>query len=285
MRNIFLFINRYFNFLIFLLLQVVSIYFIVNYNKYHQAAFGSVTNVVTGKINTRYNQVEYYFQLKKTNDSLVAANNRLYNNLRYNYELPDTVGRVYVDTLLVDSLKAYQTITYNRAKVVANSVNSQSNYIVIHYQGTDTLAAGMGVVDINNAVVGIITEVDGAYAVVMSLLHKDSHISGMLSRDGETGTLNWDGKETNIIYLTNITKGARVAKGDSVITSGYSTSFPRGLAIGRIQEIYKDASTTNLKLKFRSAANFYTLQYVYVIKNVQQKSVNQILEKIKSQPH
>ena len=38
----------------------------------------------------------------------------------------------------------------------------------------------MGVVDPNHHVVGIITEVTNDYAVVMSILHKDSHISGKL---------------------------------------------------------------------------------------------------------
>ena len=62
MRNIFLFISRYFNFLIFLLLQVICIYFITRYSKYHQAAFGSISNNITGKVNSEYNKVEYYFE-------------------------------------------------------------------------------------------------------------------------------------------------------------------------------------------------------------------------------
>ena len=67
----------------------------------------------------------------------------------------------------------------------------------------------MGIVDPNNAVVGIITEVADDYAVVMSLLHKDSHISGKLLKAGETGHVTWDGKEPNIITLTDIPKSAK----------------------------------------------------------------------------
>ena len=64
MRNIFYFIRRYFNVLFFLLLQGLSIYFIVHYSRYHKAMFSSTMNQVTGKINEQYSKVEYYFQLK-----------------------------------------------------------------------------------------------------------------------------------------------------------------------------------------------------------------------------
>ncbi|MEO6405321.1 MAG: rod shape-determining protein MreC [Ferruginibacter sp.] len=283
MRNIFLFISRYFNFLFFIFLQGICIYLITSYSKYHQAALGSVTNVVTGKINERYNKVEYYFQLKRTNDSLLKANERLYNMLKSNYELPDSVSRTVIDTIRNDSITKYRRLNFISAKVVSNSVSAQNNYIVLHTSQSSQLKAGMGVVDINNATVGIITEVDGEYAVVMSLLHKDSHISGKLLKKGETGTLNWDGKQPNIIFLSNIPKSARIAKGDSIITSGFSTSFPQGLLIGRVEEVYADAATTNYKVKFHTAANFYSLQFVYIIINEDQEPVKKILEKLKTQ--
>ena len=282
MRNIFLFISRYFNFLVFLLLQALCIYFITSYSKYHQAAFGAVSNNVTGKINTEYNKVEYYFQLKKTNDSLLKANELLYNKLRTNFEVPDSVSRTVLDTLRIDSISQYRKLSFISAKVVANSVNTQNNFIVLQSNDKGIFKPGMGVVDVSNAAVGIITEVDGNYATVMSLLHKDSHISGKLAKTGETGTLNWDGKEVNIMYLGNIPKSARIAKGDSIITSGFSTSFPRGLMIGRVDAVYSDAGSTNFKVKFHTSANFYNLQYVYVISNADQEPVNKILNKIKT---
>jgi rod shape-determining protein MreC len=121
------------------------------------------------------------------------------------------------------------------------------------------------------------------YAVVMSLLHKDSHISGKLFKGGETGTLNWDGKTPNIISLTGIPKSAKVAKGDTIITSGFSTTFPKGMLIGFVTEVIPEKSTNNFLIKFKTAADFYNLQYVYAIDNRQQEAVNQLLEKAKQQ--
>ena len=283
MRNIFLFIRRYFNLIFFLVLQGLSVYLIIHYSRYHQAAFGNLTNQLTGKINSQYSRVDNYFHLKRTNDSLVKANELLYNKLKMDFELPDTATKTMVDTIRIDSILKYRTFSYLNARVVSNSISTQNNYIVLSRGKSRQLHEGMGVVDPNNAVVGIITEVTDDYAVVMSLLHKDSHLSGKLLKGGETGTLTWDGKEPNIVTLTNIPKSAKVAKGDTIITSGFSTTFPKGMMIGIVEEVFAEKSTSNFRIKFRTSANFYNLQYVYAIENVQQEPVNKILDKLKQQ--
>ena len=188
MRNIFLFIRRYFNFILFLLLQVISIYFIVHYSRYHHAAFGNMSNQLTGKVNSQYSKVEQYFHLKKTNDSLIKANEKLYNTLKQNFELPDTVSKSVVDSIRIDSLLQFRKYQFLHARVVSNSVSTQNNYIILSRGRSQQMKEGMGIVDPNNAVVGIITEVTDDYSVVMSMLHKDSRIRGKLLKGGEMGT-------------------------------------------------------------------------------------------------
>lgn len=283
MRNIFLFIRRYSTLLLFLLLQGFSIYLIVHYNTYHNAIFSNTANQFTGKISEQYNKVEDYFHLKKTNDSLWQANERLYNKLKENFQLPDTISKFVIDTLKIDSLEEHRKYRYLRATVLENSVTTQSNYIVLGRGKNQELKEGMGLIDINNGVVGIITTVSNDYAVVMSLLHKDSHLSGKLLKGGETGTLSWDGKEPNIISITGIPKSAKVSKGDTIITSGFSTTFPKGLLVGYITEIVPEKSTNNYAIKIKTAADFYNLQYVYAIDNKQQEAVKELLEKAAQQ--
>ncbi len=283
MRNIFLFIRRYSTLLLFLLLQGFSIYLIVHYNTYHNAVFSNTANQLTGKINEQYNKVEDYFHLKKTNDSLWKANEKLYNKLKENFQVPDTVSKFVIDTLKIDSLEEHRKYRYLRATVLENSVTTQSNYIVLGRGKNQELKEGMGLIDVNNGVVGIITAVSSDYAVVMSLLHKDSHLSGKLLKGGETGTLSWDGKVPNIISITGIPKSAKVAKGDTVITSGFSTTFPKGLLIGTVTEVVPEKSTSNYSIKLKTAADFYNLQYVYVIDNKQQEAIKEMLDKATQQ--
>ena len=279
MRNIFLFIRSHFNFLLFVVLQIVCIYFIISYSKYHQASFGNFSNQMTGKIDKRYSNIENYFQLKRVNDSLVSANEKLYNKLRENYDIRDTLSRTVVDSIRNDSILQFRKFTYLSARVAANSVSTPSNFIILSRGKKQQFKIGMGIVDPNSAVVGIITDVSDDYSVVMSLLHKDSHISAKLFKTGETGTLSWDGKTPNIITLNGISKGVKINKGDSVITSGFSTTFPKGMLIGRVETIYNDNSSNSYVVKIRSAANFYNLQYAYAIDNAQAGEINRLLEK------
>ena len=283
MRNIFLFIRRHFVLILFLSIQAFSIYLIVSYSQYHHAVFGEFSNRITGNINTRYANVLDYFHLKQTNDSLVKANEKLYNQLKANYVLPDSITRAGIDTIHIDSASQYRLYHYQMARVVSNSVSTQSNYIVLAKGAQHGLKTGMGVVDINNAVVGIITEVYDRYAVVMSLLHKDSHISGKLLKRGETGTLNWDGVDPNIISLSNVSKSAKVNKGDSIITSGFSTTFPKGLLIGRVKQVYTESSNNFYKIDFNTIADFQDLAYVYVIDNTDQEAIKKIVHKLNNQ--
>lgn len=283
MRNIFLFIRRYATFLFFLLLQGFSIYLIVHYSRYHNAMFSATANQVTGKINEQYNKVEDYFHLKGTNDSLLKANERLYNKLRADFQLPDSVSKTYIDSLKVDSILKTRIYTFIPAIVVSNAVNTQSNYIVLSKGQAQGMHKGMGVVDVNNAVVGVITDVSRDYAVVMSLLHKDSHINGKILKTGETGTLSWDGVEPNIININDIPNSAKISKGDSIITSGQSSYFPKGMILGIVTEVTQQKSKNSYIIKFRSSANFYNLQYVYVIENSQQAEIDKLLEKAKKE--
>ena len=282
MRNIFLFIRRYFNFILFLLLQGFSIYLIVHYSNYHKAIFSKTANQLTGKINEEYSGITSYFQLKKTNDSLVAANEKLYNKLKADFEYPDTTSNFIIDSIKVDSMERFRKYHYFPAKVVYNSVAAQNNFIVLGRGASQNMKEGMGVIDPNSGVVGIITEVSADYAVVMSLLHKDSHLSGKLLKGGESGILNWDGKTPNIISLNGIPKTAKVAKGDTIISSGLSTSsIPKGMMIGIVQDVKADKSTSNYVIHFKTSANFYNLEFVFVIDNKQAESIKAILDTVK----
>ena len=263
-------------------MQVLCIYFIISYSKTHEAAFGNTANKFTGGINKQYNKIEYYFQLKRTNDSLVKANEVLYNQLRSNFNVPDSVDKLVVDTMVIDSIKQYRKFNYLHAKVIANSISSQSNFLVINGSNVHTFKKGMGIIGVNNDVVGIITEVNGDYAAVMSLLHKDSKLSGKLLKGGETGTLSWNGERPNILSLNNIPKSAKVAKGDTIITSGFSAIFPKGIYMGRVTDVKPESTNNNYKISLKTAADFYSIEYVYAIQSIDAEPVKNILEKAKA---
>jgi hypothetical protein len=64
-RNIFLFIRRYFNVLLFLILEIFSLSMLFTYNRYHEAFMMGITGDFTGKFYTQYSKVRNYFHLKE----------------------------------------------------------------------------------------------------------------------------------------------------------------------------------------------------------------------------
>ena len=278
MRNIFLFIRRYFNFIVLLILQIFCVYLIVHYNTYHNAVASGFMNEITGRINTQYNKVDYYFQLKRTNEQLAKDNERLRNQLMENFDRPDTSVKIVTDSIPYDTLGNTRRWQYRAAKVVSSSIAAPNNFIVLSRGSAEQIRKDMGVVDPTNGVVGIVTDVSEHFAVVMSLLHKDSKISAKLKRGGEAGQVIWDGKDPNRLSLTEIRKSAKVVKGDTVLTSGFTTTFPYGLMLGTVQEIIPETSSNNFNIRIKSSANFYNLQYVYVIENYQSEEINRLLK-------
>ena len=281
MRNIFLFLRIYFNFIFFLFLMGVSLYMLFTYNKYHHTVYSAAANEVTGKINKQYNNVEYYFHLKSVNDSLVAANEELYNRLKENYSLPDTLTKLQIDTLLVDSIKIPRRYLYMEAKVIMNSVNQPNNYIQLHRGAMQGVQPDLGVIDMNNAVLGTVMDISDNYSVVMSLLHEQSNLSARLKRSGETGTVVWDGNDPHILLLKDINKTVKIKAGDTIVTSGFSDKFPAGLLVGYVKDIINDKSMSTYTVRLTPGANFETVQHAYIIDNVQKQEPSDLLKKVK----
>ena len=270
MRNIFLFIRRYFNFLFFLVLQIIALSFLFRYNKFHEAVFMNVADNLTGKLNEKYNNVDYYFHLKKTNAELVKENIYLRSLLKQNYQAPDTNNKIVVDSIRVDSIKKYQRYQYFEAKVVGSTVSTQTNFITIHRGAAQGIKKDMGVVS-PSGIAGRIINVSDNYAIVMSILSRQFKAKAKLKKGGENGTVEWDGVSPLFISLKDIPKSAKVEKGDTVFTSEWSSIFPANIMVGTVAEIVNDKSSNFYTLKLRPATDFSSVQYVYVIGDLQRE--------------
>ncbi|MBS1662002.1 MAG: rod shape-determining protein MreC [Bacteroidetes bacterium] len=268
MRNVFLFIRRHFNFLFFLVLQIIALSFLFRYNQYHQAAFLNVSSEITGRINERYNGIEYYFQLKKTNEALVAENLRLRQQLKENYEAPDSIRRLIMDTIKVDSGRSIIKYRIMEAKVLSNSTGSQTNYITLHRGSAQGVRPNMGVMG-PQGIVGSVINVSENFSTVMSMLHRQFKVVAKLKHGSETGTIEWDGQSPLFVTLRNIPKSAKVNKGDTVLTTQISSLFPANLVVGTVYDIVPDNTSNFYILKIKPGTNFSNVEYAYVIDNLQ----------------
>lgn len=272
MRNILLFIKHYFTFFLFLLLEGLSISFLVKYNDTYNAAYSSYFNDYIGRIQTTYNDIQYFFDLKNTNKDLADENVRLRNALSASVYAMDSLNtdstRVLKDSLIRDSSgnRIYQQYSYFPAKVVNNSTSAENNYITLQKGKNSGIEPEMAVVS-PSGVVGKVVSVSNNFCLVMSLLNHNSRVSAMLLKDNTTGYISWEGNHANVLQLREIPKLVSVQKGDTVVTSNISSNFPSGFIIGTLSSVKKDPTSGFYILEVKPSVDFKSLQYAYIIKN------------------
>ncbi|MFT4202387.1 MAG: rod shape-determining protein MreC [Chitinophagaceae bacterium] len=281
MRNIIIFIRRYITFFTFLVLQIVCVSMLVRYNASYNAVYINVASSFTGFFDKKYNDVEYYFQLRKTNKQLADENAMLKNVIMSSIEKngDTSTGRLQarIDSLYRDTLGRNVKYIFTTAKVVNNSLYSENNYITIQKGSQDGVATDMAVAG-PKGIVGHVVSVSKNYSVAMSLLNHNSRVSVTLKGKPFTGIVDWDGHSPSEVLLHNVPKNIKIHKGDSVVTSNLSESFPPGLMVGRAERIRLNAASNLMDVVLKTATDFSNLQYVYLIRNVfytEQKSLEQ----------
>ncbi|MGX5818544.1 rod shape-determining protein MreC [Chitinophaga lutea] len=283
MRNLIIFLRRYFNFFLFLLLEVICFVFVFRNNNFQRTVYLNSSNSVSGKLYTKYNDVQYYFHLKATNDSLVKENLRLHNELSTSFMSTDTSAVIHYDTLRRYSADTSRKLLssevrkflYREAKVINNSVTREINTITIRRGSLEGIRPNMGVIG-PNGVVGVVRSVSDNYAVVISMLYKSRSaaasnfgFSAKVRNSGDIGTVEWPGGDATTGRMKDVPKSAKLHKGDTIVTSGFSAVFPENLVIGYIDTFrLSDKSSTSYDIRLRFATNFSNLQYVYVIENL-----------------
>jgi rod shape-determining protein MreC len=277
LRNIFLFIRRYFTFLFFLVLQSVALWFLFTYNRFHRAKGLGAANEITGWFNSKYNNAEDFFRMKEENKRLLKMNDSLLNLLPSNFAKLDTSSRLITDTIPFDTLGHYRRFIWRDAQVIYNTVNAEKNYIQINRGSSQGMKDNMGVFSSDGGLVGQVVNVSPNYSQVMSLLHIQNTVSVLIKKSGSTGKISWDGKNPKLLTLSNISKSDSLVKGDTVLTGNYSLSFAPGHMVGTIEEIIPDNSSNFYNAKVRPKANFNDLQQVQVVENLQYADQNALL--------
>src|SRR5687768_15080058 len=167
MRNVFLFIRRYFSFITFLILQVLSLWLLFNYNRFHRAKFLGIANEMTGRVNTQYNKIEDFFTLREENRRVHRLNDSLLNLLPRNFATRDTSITAIQDSVPYDTLGNYRRFLSRPATVIYNTINAQKNYMQLNRGANQGIRDYMAVVSSDGYAVGVVVNVSGNFSQVM----------------------------------------------------------------------------------------------------------------------
>jgi rod shape-determining protein MreC len=283
MRNVFLFIRRYFTFITFVVLQGLALFMISRYNKFHRAILGGKASEITGFFNKRVDKLNDFVGQGEENKRLHRLNDSLLNLLKENFVTQQSGTETVTDTIRYDTSAPVRKYIYRSAKVVYNSTRFDKNIIQLDRGSRHGIKDNMIVFGSGDSFVGRVVSVSPNFSAVMSLLHTDIRLNGSLKKTGDFGTILWDGKDPRYVTLTGIPKGVEVIAGDTILTSTYTFDIPPGRMIGTVKEIVKDNSSNFYMLKIKTATDFYKLQYVHVVENLfhdEQVGLNESAKKL-----
>ncbi len=263
MHNLLGFLAKYNHWFVFVILEVVSLVLLFQYNSYQGSVWFSSANAVTGKLYEWDSNVETFFSLTKVNQELTQRNAYLEQQV---HQLSEKLADATKDTTLahrgqIALLKNYHLIP---AKVVANSVDKPSNMMTIDKGRADGVHKDMGVV-CGTGVVGIVYLVAEHYSVLIPVLNTKSNISCTIQNRGYFGYLRWKGGASEYAYLEDVPRHAHFKLGDNVVTSGYSAVFPPGVWVGKVLHVYNSADGLSYRVQLKLSTDFAKLRDVCVI--------------------
>ena len=275
MRNLLEFLAKYNHWFVFLILEVVSMVLLFQYNSYQGSAWFSSANAVTGKLYEWDANVETFFSLTKVNQELTQRNAYLEQEVQ---KLSDSLVSVTKDSSIYhrDQFALLRNYRLIPAKVVANSVDKPGNLMTIDKGSADGLHKDMGVIS-GTGVVGIVYLVAEHYAIVIPVLNTKSNISCMIQNRGYFGYLRWKGGVSDLAYLEEVPRHAHFKLCYYVVTSGYSAVFPPGVRVGRILHVFNSADGLSYRVQLRLSTDFARLRDVCVIEDAAMKERLEIM--------
>jgi len=267
MQQIVNFIIRNKTFLLFLLLFGISLLFTIQSHSYHKSRFVNSANFLSGGIYKSSNNISQYFNLKTQNEILAEENARL-NALIY--VTGDSVPAFVTDSVFGIPCK------FNAAKIIKNSYSLSNNVLLINKGIKDSIKQDLGVIN-SKGIIGIVDNVSSRYATVISVLNSNVNISAQLKKTNHFGSLTWDGESHEFIQLTDIPKIAPVEIGDTIVTSGRSAIFPKGIQIGVINDFELDAAENYYIINLKLFNDMTNIEHVYVIENKDLAEIDNLL--------
>jgi rod shape-determining protein MreC len=178
---------------------------------------------------------------------------------------------------IIDSTTLPLKYKFVSASVINNSYYKSNNSLTLNKGIKDEVKIDLGVIS-SKGLVGIIENVSSNYSTVQSILNTKSQINAMLKNSNHFGSLVWDTKHPNIVQLIDIPRLAPVVVGDTVITGGMSTIFPKGILIGVIKDFYINQDKNSYTLNINLFNDMTNLEHVYIIDNLDSEEIN-LLEK------
>lgn len=265
MRRLIEFIVAHSNIFIFLIYSAISLTMLFSFNPYQSSVFFTTANNAVGKYYTYTGHISGYFGLRDINKELQKQNSALKIEVaRLTEEVKKLKGEItFEEKYATDTIVG--PVAYGIAQVVNVTTAYAYNYVTINKGSADGITEGMGVIN-HDGVVGITSAVSPHFSVVISLLNPKLRLSCKIKGSEYFGSLTWDGQSPEYMMLEELPRHVTFARGDTVVTSGYSSSFPEGLTVGTVEDFNREEYDDNFyAVRVKLSTDYFRMGDVCII--------------------
>lgn len=267
MHNLLVFLNKFKFYFLFIILETISLVLVTSSYSYQRSLAINTINDLTGSIFETYSSITDFFYLKEANRQLVEENAMLRNKLKSSFLITDT-NYVYKDTLY----------RYIPAHIVYLTLNKPANYMIVNKGKKQGVRKEMGVIS-STGVAGIVIGVSENYSLIMSALHYNFRGSARIKKNGMLVSVIWEKGDYRYGKIIDIPSHLDLQKGDTLITTGFSTIFPEGIPVGYVEEYQKNTKKEFAEGTLKLATDFKSLQDVYIIDFLKKPELEELLNK------
>lgn len=213
------------------------------------------------------NSFEFFVNFKKVkeeNDALTAQNAELENKLvEYNRlkEENDKLREV------LNYANANQNYDYLGCNIIGYSGGNISNGYIIDKGTKDGVEKDMVIIN-SQGLVGKITRSEENFSILQTIVNENIAVAAMIESTREsTGIVKGinDGKNRNLISLTNLPINSEIKEGDVILTSGLGRIYPKEIRIGEVVSVETDNVKVMKSAVVKPYVDFNKLEELFVI--------------------
>lgn len=199
-------------------------------------------------------EIEY---LKEQNDKLNNENQQL---LEYRAEARR------LKEILDFEQSTFESYKLVPASLIGRSPNNWYETITIDKGMQDGIAKDMAVIS-PAGLVGRIDSVSQNTAQVFLITDREMAVGVILQENRDTKGIVEGCSVRNLLHMEHIPYYSDIKKGDKIICSGLSEIYPKGIRVGIVKEVKREANGLLLSATVTPAVDFDRLEEVLVIKD------------------
>lgn len=199
-------------------------------------------------------------ELQKANDTLTIRLQDAQQALTENERLQT----------LLDAKNQYDTLDPIYARVISRTPGAWFDTFSVNRGTMNGVSVGMAVITADG-LVGRVYEVGLNYAKVLSIVDSRSAVAMLVERTRDNGILRGvvtsasDTAECYVYYLPNVNS---IIPGDTVITSGMDTIYPKGIPVGTVTEVSREVDSANQYVVVQPFVDFAHIEDVLILREI-----------------